>query len=107
MNGTVYRLFGFDTPERGDKARCDDERKLADKATQQLRGLIATGNPGLTRSSCACKPGDEGTNRCNYGRLCGVLTVGGRDVGQILIGEGLAHPYVCGGTNCPPRRPWC
>jgi len=25
LNGAVYRLVGFDTPERGDKARCDDE----------------------------------------------------------------------------------
>jgi hypothetical protein len=25
FNGAVYRLVGFDTPERGDKARCDDD----------------------------------------------------------------------------------
>jgi len=24
--GSTYRLVGFDTPERGDRARCDDER---------------------------------------------------------------------------------
>ena len=106
-NGAVYRLVGFDTPERGDRARCDDERQRAEKATQRLRSLISTGNPRLTRVACACRPGEEGTSRCNYGRLCGVLTVGGRDVGQILIGEGLAHPYVCGGTSCPKRQPWC
>ncbi len=29
FNGAVYRLVGFDTPERGDKARCDDERRRA------------------------------------------------------------------------------
>ncbi len=34
-------------------------------------------------------------------------TFGGRDVGAILISEGLAHPYVCGATTCPQRRPWC
>jgi hypothetical protein len=28
--------------------------------------------------------------------LCGSLSIGGRDVGAILIGEGLAHSYVCG-----------
>ena len=107
MNGERYRLVGFDTPERGDKARCDDERQRAEKATQRLRSLISAGSPRLTRVACACRPGDEGTSRCNYGRLCGVLTVGGRDVGQILIGEGLAHPYVCSGTSCPKRQPWC
>jgi hypothetical protein len=52
------------------------------------------------------RPGEEGTSRCNYGRVCGVLTVGGREVGQILIAEGLAHPYVCSGTSCPKRQPW-
>ena len=30
LNGAVYRLVGFDTPERGDKARCDDERRRAE-----------------------------------------------------------------------------
>lgn len=36
-----------------------------------------------------CLPaGAGGTPNCNYGRLCGSLTIGGRDVGQILIGEG-------------------
>jgi endonuclease YncB( thermonuclease family) len=105
--GSTYRLVGFDTPERGDRARCDDERQRAEKATQRLRSLLSTGNPLLTRVPCACRPGEEGTSRCNYGRLCGSLTVGGRDVGQILIGEGLAHPYVCSGTSCPKRQPWC
>src|SRR5439155_24406799 len=71
MNGTPYRLTGFDTPERGDKARCEDERRRAEKATQRLRDLIATGNARLTRVACACQPGEEGTSRCNYGRLCG------------------------------------
>jgi endonuclease YncB( thermonuclease family) len=65
LNGAVYRLVGFDTPERGDKARCDDERRR------------------------------------------GSLSIGGRDAGNILISEGLAHPYVCGATSCPQRRPWC
>ena len=107
QQGYTYRLVGFDTPERGDRARCEDERQRAEKATQRLRSLISTGNPRLERVACACRPGEEGTSRCNYGRRCGVLTVGGRDVGQILIGEGLAHAYICSGTSCPKRRPWC
>ena len=107
FDGAVYRLVGFDTPERGDKARCDDERRRADAATTRLRALIAGGDARLGRVACACRPGQEGTRYCNYGRLCGSLSIGGRDVGGILIGEGLAHPYVCGATSCPPRRPWC
>jgi hypothetical protein len=56
-------------------------------------------------SSIACHPGQEGTRNCNYGRLCGSLSIGGRDVGNILISEGLAHPYICGATSCPPPAP--
>jgi endonuclease YncB( thermonuclease family) len=43
--GITYRLVGFDTPERGDRARCDDERQRAEKATQRLRNLISTEAP--------------------------------------------------------------
>jgi endonuclease YncB( thermonuclease family) len=107
FSGEVYRLVGFDTPERGDKARCDDERRRADAATTRLRALIGAGDARLIRVACACRRGQEGTKNCNYGRLCGSLSIGGRDVGGILISEGLAHPYVCGATSCPQRRPWC
>jgi endonuclease YncB( thermonuclease family) len=107
FNSAVYRLVGFDTPERGDKARCDDERRRAETATTRLRALIAGGDAHLTRVVCACRPGQEGTPNCNFGRLCGSLSIGGRDAGNILINEGLAHPYVCGATSYPQRRPWC
>src|SRR5258707_7743250 len=62
-------LLGFDTPERGDKARCDDERRRAEAATTRLRGLIAGGGARLNRVSCSCRHGQEGTKNCNYGRL--------------------------------------
>jgi endonuclease YncB( thermonuclease family) len=107
FNGEVYRLVGFDTPERGDKARCDDERRRAEAATNRLRALIGSGDARLERVACACRPGQKGTRNCNYGRLCGSLSIGGRDVGRILISEGLAHPYMCSATRCPQRRPWC
>jgi hypothetical protein len=45
-------------PERGDNARCDDERWRAEKATQRLRDLIANGNAHLTRVACACRAGE-------------------------------------------------
>jgi endonuclease YncB( thermonuclease family) len=83
LEGKTYRLVGFNTPEKGDLARCEDERKRADAATNRLKALIASGDARLTRVPCACKPGQEGTKLCNYGRLCGALLVNGRDVGQI------------------------
>jgi endonuclease YncB( thermonuclease family) len=107
FKGEVYRLVGFDTPERGDKARCDNERERAEAATARLRSLLASGEANLKRVACACRPRLEGTKNCNYGRLCGSLLIAGRDVGQILISEGLAQAYACSATSCPKRRPWC
>jgi len=107
LRGVVYRLSGFDTPERGDKARCDYERRRAEEARERLRKLVAGGGTSFKRVACACRAGQEGTKNCNFGRLCGSVSIDGRDVGEILISEGLAHPYVCGSTSCPPRLAWC
>jgi endonuclease YncB( thermonuclease family) len=106
-NGQTYRLVGFDTPEAGALARCERERKLADAASSRLRQLVANGQPALERVACSCPPGTEGTQQCNYGRLCARLLADGRDVGGILISEGLARPYVCGPSGCPRRQSWC
>jgi endonuclease YncB( thermonuclease family) len=105
--GRTVRLVGFDTPETGDRARCQSERAKADTATARLRELIASGAVKLELVHCACPPGTEGTKACNFGRSCGILTVNGRDAGQILISEGLARRYRCGQLSCQPRGSWC
>jgi endonuclease YncB( thermonuclease family) len=105
-NGQVYRLVGFDTPEIGDHARCERERTLAVAATERLRALVSSGEIVLQHVPCACRSGTEGTRACNYGRLCGILKADDRDVGAILISEGLAHPYDCS-PHCPRRQSWC
>jgi endonuclease YncB( thermonuclease family) len=106
-NGRVYRLVGFDTPESGDRAQCPSERALAARATARLKQLLESGNSRLEQMPCSCKPSTEGTSSCNWGRLCATLTVDGRNVGEILINEELAHRYVCGATSCPRRESWC
>lgn len=106
-SGRSFRLVGFNTPESGLNAQCARERSLAAKATARLEQLLDEGTPNLRRVECACPPGTEGTRRCNHGRLCGTLTVNGRDVGSVLIAEGLAERYECRATSCPPRRNWC
>ena len=105
--GETVRLVDFDTPESGINARCEGERNLAARTTSRLRALVAGGGLDLQIVRCSCPPGAEGTQRCNYGRTCGRLLARGRDVGAILIAEGLARSYVCGRTSCPPRSSWC
>ena len=106
IGGKTVRLVGFDTPEAVN-ARCEAERSLAAKATDKLRQLVAAGGLDLSQVACACPPGTEGTTACNYGRSCGVLKAAGKDVGELLIIEGLAKPYLCSGTRCPRREQWC
>ena len=102
------RLVGFNTPETY-RAKCQAEKDLGNMATARLRKLVSSaGSVKVRRVACACRPGTEGTSRCNFGRFCGTLLVDGRDVGKILIGERLAVPFRCGRTSCP-RTPgnWC
>jgi len=101
------RLVGFNTPEKF-SPECEYERQQGERASARLRELVAHGSVQLTKVACACAPGTQGRAKCNHGRYCGTLTVDGKDVGSILISEGLAVPFVCGRTSCPPTpRPWC
>ncbi len=102
------RLVGFNTPETR-SPQCNAEYQIGLRATARLRGLIQNAQSlEFERVACACRPGTEGTRKCNYGRQCGVLKANGTDVGRILISEGLAVRYVCGRTSCPPRPGnWC
>ena len=86
-------LMGFDTPETF-YAKCASERELGDKATARLIELL--------QPPAAVVMQDSGrTDR--YRRGLGTLTVDGRNVGEILIQEGLAVPYNGRGQ----RRDWC
>lgn len=101
------RLVGFNAPEVF-SPHCSRERGLGYRATARLEELVASSDLELEKVPCACLPGTEGTYECNYGRSCGILRANGEDIGRILISEGLAVPYVCGITSCPPKpSPWC
>ena len=105
-HGHTYRLVDFDAPET-DRARCEAERVLGQRASHRLRHLVDTGGLDLHEIRCSCPEGTHGTQACNYGRRCGTLKAHGRDAGMILIGEGLARSYHCGATRCPARKSWC
>ena len=108
MHGQSIRLVGFDTPDEGQRARCETERTLAARAAARLRQIVSRGDKiDLQMVACACPPGTEGTKQCNNGWPCGRLTVNGKDVGAMLVAENLAHAFVCGPNSCPKRTSWC
>jgi endonuclease YncB( thermonuclease family) len=107
VHGVTYRLIGLDAPETGSRSRCVSERRKGAEATARLRQLVAGGGLDLERLPCSCRPGTEGTQRCNYGRACAELRVHRRNVAHILIREGLARRFICSAMRCPPLKSWC
>ena len=101
------RLVGFNAPETRNAA-CHAEFELGSKATRRLRDIVKAGNLTFEYVRCSCPDATQGTPSCNWGRDCGTLKSNGKDVGAILIEEGLAVPFVCGATHCPRTpKPWC
>lgn len=92
VSGQVVRLAGVDAPELH-RPRCPAERAMARAARDRLQALIAG---GVRLEAVA------GRDRYRR-RLARVLDRRGRDVGQVLIAEGLAAPYRGRG----PRKRWC
>lgn len=92
VDGQRYRLTGFDTPETY-RAECDSEKLRGDQATARMRALV--------RAATEIRL-DAQHSRDKYGRGLGTLSVGGEDVGDILIREDLARRYSGG-----QRYSWC
>jgi micrococcal nuclease len=89
--GVKYRLLGFDAPEVF-SARCDSELQLGLKAKARLEQLIASGTARIIESGRLDR----------YRRTLATLTVDGKDVAAVMIGEGLARPY-----HGERRQGWC
>ena len=91
FQGTKYRLYGIDTPEKAPNHKCAQEGLWARQATMRLQEIMS-GGP-FTIST-------HGKDR--YGRTLARFHVWGSTAGQILLDEGLARPYA--GRR---RRGWC
>jgi endonuclease YncB( thermonuclease family) len=91
IGGTKIRIAEFDTPELS-PPRCDYERQLGLKAKNRLQALLNAGPFTL-----ASIDRDED----NYGRTLRVVQRDGVSIGDTLINEGLARPWI------GHRDPWC
>lgn len=81
-NGRKWRLISIDTPELSEP-QCENERRIAIVARDRLRALLASGY--RIRSSGRRDP---------HGRLLVDIELpDGRDVGRILLQEGLAQKW--------------
>jgi endonuclease YncB( thermonuclease family) len=90
------RILNIDAPEtRG--SGCDREFVLGLRAKERLAGLLRTRSVAIAR---------DGEDR--YHRTLARVSVGGLDVGSILLGEGLALPWQDGPDAQETRlRYWC
>lgn len=92
LDGVKIRIADIDTPEIG-QPRCDEELALGLRARDRLVELMNAA-PFELRAF-----GDRDEDR--YGRKLRVLVSGGRSLGNVLVGEGLARTWT------GRREPWC
>jgi endonuclease YncB( thermonuclease family) len=91
---TRVRLLGVDTPEKGSRARCTAEAKLADRASAATRAALPEGAAVLLRD---IRPDKYG------GRVVAAIEgPDGRDLAAALLDAGLARPYDGG-----RKAGWC
>jgi endonuclease YncB( thermonuclease family) len=91
LDGEKIRIAGIDAPETH-PSRCAREDQLGSAATSRLHELLNAGEIRLVRGE---------RDRDRHGRQLRDVEVGGQDIGELLIAEGVARPYGKG------RRSWC
>lgn len=82
--GATFRLANIDAPETGSRAECPAERRLGQASTQRARTLVREARRVEARLV---------GRKDRYGREIAHVVVDGRDLGAVLIGEGLAQPW--------------
>jgi len=88
------RVHGVDTPEKGARAECLREAKLAESATTHTKMLVAYANGEATLTNPKWD---------KYGgRMLANVDLNGVDLTKSLIDNGLARPYSGG-----KKVTWC
>jgi endonuclease YncB( thermonuclease family) len=108
VGSDTYPMIGYDTPEVSTPRRkvSPAEKSLATLAKERFIELLHSGPLDLTELPCSCPSHNLGTKQCNHGRKCAILTVNGKNIGDTLIAEELALPFICGETKCPKMPDW-
>lgn len=92
IDGEKIRIADIDTPETH-PARCAEEARLGNAATDRLQVLLNAGAFEL-------EPINRDTDR--YGRKLRIVMRNGQSLGGLLVSEGLARNYAGG-----RRDGWC
>ena len=96
IDGTRIRILSIDTPETF-RSRCENEYLLGLKAKERLTALLGSGEVSYT---------PNGVDR--FGRTLATVYVGEVDIGEVLLKEGHALPYVPGPEAKAKRlATWC
>jgi endonuclease YncB( thermonuclease family) len=95
LGGGVPFKSGVDAPEMGSRAKCEAERLLALKAKARLKELLLSGVPRIEDSGAR----DRTSSRRP---LINIYLADGREVGKVLISEGLAREW-----RPKQRIDWC
>lgn len=82
--GERVRILNIDTAEMPPRADCAREAQLAVEAKNRLVTLLNEGDVELIR---------RGRNEDQYGRLLRLVRSAERDVGEVLVQEGLAQRW--------------
>lgn len=83
LRGERIRIANIDTPETGDRAGCQSERRLAQRATAEARSQFRSARDVRVRRS----------GRDRYGRTLARIELDGRDFGRVMIAQGVAQPW--------------
>jgi endonuclease YncB( thermonuclease family) len=95
LGGGVPFKSGVDAPEMGSRAKCEAERLLALKAKERLKQLLFSGVPLIEDSGARDKTSSRRP-------LINIYLANGREVGKVLMSEGLARPW-----SPKQRIDWC
>lgn len=93
LNPISVRVLGIDTPEKGGKAKCLQEEILGNKASAFTKNFMRLSSNVVFKDVKWDKYG---------GRIDATVLVGGENLADELVKEGLARKY-----NGEKKKSWC